>query len=218
MQRVLIAVPTHRGIAYDKTKEAIRQLVRLGAEVKLASKISDIAGGRSWLLTESLEYAEATDRDVILCIDDDMDFTTRDAEVVIEHARRTGIAASACYMTEEGNLAGCRFVPRRHLVGLGFCAIPVRLLRNVASRVPYVQFAGKRRIYAFCESRAHVGDDEWRAEDYDLCRKLGGVDLLPIAVGHIKAIALVPCPEDVARCTTWEESPADEPPPPTERG
>lgn len=224
MQGVVVAVPTHRGFPFESTKAAVRALVSAGAELKVASKISDIAGGRSWLLTEALESAEAQNRDVILCIDDDMDFTTEQAQAVVDQARRTGIATSAIYCTEEGNFAGYRWQHPRFLTGLGFIAIPVRLLRYVASQLPYVKFNAKRRIYAFCESRAQSDDDEWRAEDYDLCRKLGGVLLAPFAVGHIKPIALVPADQDVQRLLNWETSetiraplPADDEPPPTER-
>lgn len=216
MQGVTIAIPTHRGIAHEATRESVRRLVRLGAELKLATKISDIAGGRSWLLTEALESSEASGRDVILCVDDDMEFQVADAHALIDHVRQTGVAASAVYVTENGNFAGCRYQSGRYLVGLGFCAIPVRLLRYVASQLPYVQFSDKRRIYAFCESRAHA--DKWTAEDYDFCEKLGGVDLLPIAVGHIKAIPLVPHVDDVRRvCAPLLEPPAEHPPD-TERG
>jgi len=36
------------------------------------------------------------------------------------------------------------------------------------------------------------GELHWDPEDYRLTRSLGGVELLPVAVGHIKKRALLP--------------------------
>lgn len=205
MHGTIVATPTHRGFPHSSTKEAIRKLCKEGAELRIASKISDIAGGRSWLLSECLRAAEASGRDVILCVDDDMSFTTEQAQQLVEHARATKIPSSAVYCTEDGDLAGCRWRPFRHLVGLGFAAIPVQALRALADTLTPVAFGDHTtKVWPFAECKAHPEHGVWMAEDYDLSAKLGGFQLLPIAVGHIKLVPLVPRPEDVKKVTDWE--------------
>lgn len=199
-------MPTRRGIPHEQTKEALRNICVLGAELRTAIGVSDIAGGRSWLLTVALEAAEEQGRDTILMVDDDMVFTPAQAVTLVEYTRAHGVPASAVYVASDGNLCGRRYKHGKWYTGLGFAAVPVKVLRALADTLPRGVWTEEHNtIYAFCESRMHVNDrgiHEWLSEDYDFCRKLGGMQLLPIAVGHIKPIPLYAPQADVERLTS----------------
>jgi hypothetical protein len=206
MQKVLVTCPTHRGISHNITKESIRQLCVQGAELLIASSISDIAGGRSWLLSTALRKAEADGRDVIMLVDDDMSFTREQAEQLVTQARERVEPCSGVYPTAEGDLTAMRWRPFKFLCGLGFAAIPTTALRHLADNLRPVMYGDKDElIWPFCESRAHYSLGRWLAEDYDLSAKLGGFRLLPIAVGHIKPVPLVAVQEDVDRICDWAQ-------------
>lgn len=199
-EKVTLAIPTHRGLTNAPTKECVRQLVALGAEMRIGTGLADLAGGRSWLLSRCLESSEQQGRTCILCIDDDMVFTPAHAKQLVEYALEHNVGTSAMYPTAEGRLAATRYPVKRgnvtverFKVGLGFCAVPVKLLQSVRDSFPgAATYTENGWIYPFCESRARYDREpaEWVAEDYDFSEKLGGVVLLPIAVGHLKTVPL----------------------------
>jgi len=216
LEKTVIAIPTHRGLTNAPTKECVRQLVAAGAEMRVGTGLADLAGGRSWLLSRCLESAEAQGRTCILCVDDDMVFTVADANKLIEFALEHNVAASAMYPTAEGRLAATRYVTKRQgaltverfKVGLGFCAVPVKLLQSVRDSFPGpASYTENGTIYPFCESRARYDREpaEWVAEDYDFSEKLGGVVLLPIAVGHLKTVPLYADQVTMERIANGEE-------------
>ena len=200
MQRTLITVPTHRGITHQETKESIRQLCLRGAELLVANDISDIAGGRSWLLSTALRKAEAEDKDVILMVDDDITFTPRQAEVLVSVTRDTNVPSSGVYPTRDGNLTAMRWRPFRWLVGLGFAAITTKRLRELADSLRPVRYReNEEPVWPFCESHACYELGMWLSEDYDFSAKLGGFQLVSIPVGHLKVLPLTASKEDVDR-------------------
>jgi len=206
MQGVLITVPTHRGFPYPEVKNAIRQLCSAGAELLVASDISDIAGGRSWLLSTALRAAEERGRDVIVMIDDDIAFTPAQAEQLVQCVRDTGYPVSGVYPTKLGGLAGTRWKPWRYLVGLGFAAVSVKRLRQLADTLRPTKYGSDGiEIWPFCTSGPNYDVGRWFAEDYAFCALLDGFYLAPISVGHIKAVPLVADAADVQRVTDWTD-------------
>lgn len=199
MQRTLITVPTHRGITHQETKESIRQLCLRGAELLVGNDISDIAGGRSWLLSTALRKAEAESTDVIMMVDDDITFAPRQAEILVEATRKSGVPSSGVYPSKEGNLTAMRWRPFRWLCGLGFAAITTQRLRQLADALQPVKYRKDEMVWPFCESHACYELGMWLSEDYDLCAKLGGFELLAIPVGHMKVIPLTANEADVER-------------------
>jgi hypothetical protein len=179
----------------------------------LASEISDIAGGRSWLLSRALLAAEKHGKDVVMLVDDDMDFSLAHAETLVAAVRDTGYPCSAIYPTETGAFAGRRWCPFRYLVGLGFCALPTTLLRSTAERLKQVEYGENREpIWPFAPSGPNYAQGCWMAEDYSFSALLGGFYLLPMSVGHIKPVPLTADGETIERLTNWRDDVAPAPP------
>jgi hypothetical protein len=117
------------------------------------------------------------------------------------------------YPTAIGELAAnsrlCPF-PGKWITGLGFLAIPRAALLALADDSPAFEWRAGQMAWAFCESKVHyLGDGEqqrtmWIGEDYCLCLRLGGVDLLPIAVGHLKTVPLTADEETLRRIREGE--------------
>lgn len=142
------------------------------------------------------ERPTRTEFDVVLMIDDDMLFTLEQAAELVTHARETGVPASAMYATTEGRLAAGKLPGmERWYTGLGLLAIPAALLLKLEADSP--SFPLKNGVFtAFTSSSCH--DGKWFSEDFELCRRLGGVHLLPMAVGHLKTIPIYPDETTVA--------------------
>lgn len=222
MKRTIVLLSHNRPIQ-DKTRECINALTRAGGAFLVQSGCADVALARSFALTSACNTlrqlneqnarrmppanihpsAEALwkpppPRDTVLMVDDDMVFTVDQAQELVTHARATGIAASAIYATTLATVAATRLPalgPDRWLTGLGLLAIPSQLLleleRDSESFTLYDQ-----THTAFTWSRAEGG--AWMSEDYTLCKRLGGVHLLPIGVGHLKTFPIYPDEETIA--------------------
>lgn len=137
--------------------------------------------------------------DTILMVDDDMSFTVDDAQALVNHTRQFSTPASAMYCTEDKRLAASLL---RHdvgdrprwLTGLGLLAIPAwQLLKLEQESEEFQMIDAPYR--AFTSSGARGG--AWRGEDFTLCERLGGVHLLPIAIGHLKTVAIIPDDESI---------------------
>jgi hypothetical protein len=79
----------------------------------------------------------------------------------------------------------------RWLTGLGCLAIPAAQLRALAEQSPtFFPAPGAEAASLFVMPHLHPapGSDAlyWRAEDFALCLRLGGVALAELAVGHLK--------------------------------
>ena len=96
--------------------------------------------------------------------------------------------------------------------GLGFVAIPRRVLLDmyVASRL--FRSADERPVREFTRSGVEGTDQEgeWKGEDFWLTRRMGGVDLLPIGVGHIKQVVLYPQPDKLIEFISRHSQPREE--------
>jgi len=201
MKGTLIVMSSNREME-PETRGSLQVLRRAGAGFMLQSGIPDVAMARCLALTFACEAlrADAADRDVVLMLDDDMEVELEAAQAVVTQARIHKCATSAAYATRNSALAGTRWkeAPRsgRWLVGLGCVAIPKRLLFELEAETERFE-QDKRSISAFTWCGPEKG--VWIAEDYRLSMRLGGVVLLPIAVGHVKKTTLLPDDETLER-------------------
>lgn len=240
MKNVLVLLSSNRPIQ-DRTRNCIGRLTALGAAYLTQQGTADVALARNIALTSACEalralndgllrslkekHAESGDgyeetyranrRDVVLMVDDDMEFTPEQVAELVEHARRTGTPASAMYATTMGTLAatrmkwepelgtrGARGWEQRWMVGLGLLAIPAARLHELElASAPFDCQEKQRRAFTSCQMFKGV----WFSEDYMLCYRLGGVDLLPIAVGHLKTIPIYPDDVTVAKIRNGEQ-------------
>lgn len=188
------------------TRDCIVKLTSAGARFVLQQGCADVAYARNEALSGAcaLIDAQPLDFDTVLMLDDDMTFTLADAQHLVDSARETGIAASGMYCASAEHLAAFRWGTRvdgqgRELwqVGLGFIAIPVNALLQMRAESTPLRVYKKAPCWAFTWCGAELVESprpdawEWVAEDFRLCRRLGGVHLLAVGVGHIKPIELL---------------------------
>jgi len=172
-------------------------LVNVGATLVSQTGSSDVALQRNISLTHAVNFVRAESRpfDVVLMVDDDMVFGSRAAELVVAHCRKFGAVASACYALGNGDVAFERMPNGRYMGGLGFLAIPVATLVSLATNSPVYIADDGEEFWEFTTTGSELCDDgkrRWRGEDYRLTRALGGADLLPVAVGHLKSKVVLP--------------------------
>lgn len=184
-------------------RDGLRALTRLGAAFLHEQGSSDVAFARCRALSWACEQlrGQLADRDVVLMLDDDMEVPTEAAQEVVDAARERGKACAAAYATRTSKLAATRWKDGLWMVGLGCVAIPVPLLLELEQRCDTFEMSGK--VYsAFTWSAPERG--HWIAEDYRLSLQLGGVHLLPLAVGHIKKGSLWPDDETIEKIRNYE--------------
>jgi hypothetical protein len=194
------------------TRERIGQLRRAGAQYVEQVGCSDVALARCLSLTgacnalrllnqpDNLESFDRAPFDMILMVDDDMQFDVDQAQELVNHARAHVVPASAAYATLNGTLAASPIDEGLHArqlwkVGLGLVAIPATLLLALEQRSP--RFELQNGIFSGFTSSAARADGQWWSEDFTLSERLGGVHLLPIAVGHLKTIPIFPDEETI---------------------
>lgn len=208
MKKTLITMSSYNGEMEAETRESLQALRRAGAGFLLQSGVPDVAMARCQALSFSCEAlrGEASDRDVVLMMDADMEVDLDAAQCVVTQARIRKCATSAAYATKMSTLAGTRWkagpVPGRWLVGLGCVAIPAKLLFELEAESESFEVRGKAySAFTWCGPEKGV----WIAEDYRLSMRLGGVELLPVAVGHVKKTTLLPDDETLQRIAQDEE-------------
>lgn len=187
---------SNRPVAEECTG-CLRALEDAGAAVVLQAGSSEVSLARNLALSRALNVVQHGDKplDVVLMVDDDMVFALRAAEVVIASARGTGLPASACYALASGRIPFERLPGGRFMGGLGFLAVPVAVLASLATRAHAVTTDDGESFWEFTSSGSEPREDgtrRWLADDYRLTRALGGVDLLPVAIGHLKAKVILP--------------------------
>jgi hypothetical protein len=219
VKRTVIVCSSNRHVQ-TQTEHDIHALRAAGAQLMWALGSPDIAYSRNIALTAALrfiagankqikedpEFAEYEPIDTVLMVDDDMTFTVEQATELVEYTREHQVAASAMYATLAGTMAATRMYtppgnPQRWLVGCGLLAIPLALLQDLAKRSERFECLGQEHL-EFTWTAAH--DGQWWAEDYTLSRRLGGVHLLPLAIGHLKTVPCYPDAETVRRVSVNE--------------
>lgn len=187
------------------TRECIGQLRRAGAQYVEQSGCSDVALSRCMALTGACNALRMLNEpanlsvtrgpyDTILMVDDDMQFTVDQAQELVNHTRKHSSPASAAYATSGGILAASPIdegLYGRQLwkTGLGFLAIPASHLLALEKRSAKFELISGS-YSAFTSSQEREG--RWWSEDFELCLRLGGVHLLPMAVDHLKTIPIRP--------------------------
>lgn len=203
-----IVLCSHNRPIHAATHAAIAALCAAGAgfleqtgatDVSLARNLA-LSGACEAVRTQACRSPARLAELVVLMVDDDMVFSVPDAEQLVQYARRSGVAVSAMYATTMGTLAAMRMrtpegAPQLWATGLGMLAIPATMLLELEGRSESFKFLG-RTHYGFTWSHAERGN--YWSEDFTLCRRLGGVHLLPIAVGHMKMVPLYPDDETIA--------------------
>lgn len=192
MKATLIVMSSKTGTPEKQTKETLARLVKLGAGTLMEIGSTDVAFARCRALSAVCDQLrERPERDMVLMIDDDMEVADEVAQAVVDAARRLQRGCSAAYATASAKLAGTPFKghPGRWLVGLGCLAIPRALVLRLEETSLSFEHMG-RHYSAFTWCGPDAG--EWVGEDFQLSKRLGGVHLLPLAVGHIKKGVLWP--------------------------
>lgn len=209
MQSTLIVTSSNRHMD-QTTLDAIELMKRAGAYHVRQTSTADVTFARNHALTMACnairEVGPTHALDVVLMVDDDMDFTQEAACTLVQQARERQRPCSALYVGI--NRRPCATKWRKdgdgkqlYLVGLGLLAIPVPALLELEQVSPKYLYGiggeGERfgQLAEFCVSGAR--DGLWLSEDFSLCERLGGVYLLPIEAGHRKTISLWPAVETV---------------------
>ena len=196
MKKTLIVMSVY-GDMEQLTRDCLRVLTRAGAAFLNERGCSDVAMARCRALTYSCQrLREMPDRDVLLMLDADIEVSLEAAQAVTDAARRTGQACSAIYGNLGGRICAARWKDGLWLAGLGCLAIPVKLLFEVEQQSQTFELLGDV-FTAFTWSTPEEG--HWVSEDFRLSMRLGGVRLLPVAVGHVKKIPIWPDDETIAK-------------------
>ena len=196
MQNVLVLTSSNR-LMEHQTTVAIQDLINRGAGHIEQRETGDVSLARNLALTMATEALQNGPHEAVLMIDDDMVFGHEHVEMVVRHALEREVATSACYVLSDTRLAATHLAGDRWLTGLGFLCIPRPLLLALASQSTRFRAhrSSKDWTIEFTRSCADLlvdGELHWDPEDYRLTRRLGGVELLPIAVGHMKKRILLP--------------------------
>jgi hypothetical protein len=236
VKRTIVVCSYNRPIQ-EPTRRAILKLIEMGAGYMPQSGLADVALARNVALTgacaglrttntarkkhleelgltasEIRERYEAEKRDMVLMVDDDMLFEPEQAQELIDHARATGVAASAIYATLASAIAGMRSPDspegerQRWYTGLGLLAVPAEALFQLERDSERFELRIGTQT-AFTQSAMNAG--YWMSEDFTLCKRLGGVHLLPVSVGHLKTIPIYADEVTVARIRDSQALPAD---------
>ncbi len=207
MKNTLIVMSSNRETE-PGTRDSLQQLRRAGAGFMKQEGVPDVAMARCQALSFACDALRgpAADRDVVLMMDDDMLVDVDAAQAVVTQARDRRCATSAAYSTRLATLAGMRWkespIKGRWLVGLGCVAIPRHLLFDLEAISETFELQGKSlTAFTWCGPENGL----WIAEDYRLSMRLGGVELLPIGVGHIKKTPLFPDDDTLSRIAQNED-------------
>lgn len=175
-----------------QTAAVIQALKDRGASTMEFVGITDVSLARCMGLAAALKYCDENPGfDVMLLLDDDVEPTADDAQALVDVCRKRGAPVSGIYGSKMGVVAamGPRLnmpADRRWLTGLGFFALPVARLRELAERAPKLRHMGQT-FPALCRTGLHPDEAvEWTSEDFWLCRDLGGVRLEPLPANHWK--------------------------------
>jgi hypothetical protein len=210
MRDTVLCIPT-RSVLSAETAECVERVVGESDGVLRVVRIagvSDVCLARNRLLTAALD--SFSDAKTVFCLDDDIVFEPSDMRRVVELSRWSGRPVSGVYGSISGQLCATRHPSLEpyegkptYLVGLGFCAIPMRRLLSVSAGLPRIQ-AGLEKIVPFCTSSPSECGTYWASDDYSLSRRLGGVILEAVGVGHVKAVPLRPDAESLIRIASGQ--------------
>ncbi len=206
MKNVIVVMSSNRQPEGGAVR-SLERLQKLGAGVVLESGSADVSQARNIALSKVCEALRAQpERDAVLMMDDDMEIPTEVAHVLVVQALKRQRAVSAVYATLDARNAGGPWPEsrgggffadgvRKWQMGLGCLVIPAKQLLELEATSESYEIRGLGVLTEFTWSEAEKG--EWVAEDFRLCRRLGGVELVPVGVGHIKKVPLWPDDETI---------------------
>lgn len=217
----IVAMACYAGVP---SLETVMSLATIGERVAVVKveRVSCVALARNRALTAALQLALQSGAPVVVCIDDDMVFSSETFGRLVRLASDLGRPVSGMYATAHGTLAARQapdLVPIQvdgmertaWLTGGGMLAIPTSLLEEIAAEVGTIR-EQTGSFHPFCragvratDSRGNIlSEPTWESEDYALSRVLGGVHLAPLGVGHVKPIVIWPDAETVRRVREGE--------------
>lgn len=167
---------------------------------------SDVSLARNRLLSLALtNLSEMPNIDMLLLLDDDIVFGPDDAAQLVAKARELNAPVSAVYTNIQGFVCAKRMNNDMYLTGLGFMALPVEALVELSERLEACE-GPEGPIFPFCTSGPALerGKRIWESDDFSFCRRLGGVGLMPLAVGHCKNVPLYPDEDTIKRVANDE--------------
>jgi hypothetical protein len=201
LKSVLLVYSSNRYLA-PEFEASLLATISAGVGVIKWEGSSDVTFARNISLSKASEALlhNLTRFDTVLMVDDDIVWSVEQAQALVDHTRKSGRPASGCYIMKDGRVAA-HFDGTAWQTGLGFLAIPSRLVLDLYGMSRRFKGANGEPVREFTKSGVEGSDPdegEWKGEDYWLTRRLGGVDLLPISVGHIKPMVLQANPEKLA--------------------
>jgi hypothetical protein len=175
---------------------ALQECKRAGAFHVQQTSAADVAFARCHALTMACnairEVGPTHVLDVVLMVDDDMEFTLEAASSLVQQARERQRPVSALYVGINRRACATRWKldgegKQLYLVGLGLLAIPAPALLELEQVSPKFKFgtASSEKIVElteFCVSGSR--DGLWLSEDFSLCERLGGVYLTGVEPGE----------------------------------
>ena len=160
----------------------------------ILSGVSDTALARNVSFSTALRAIKKDSFEMFVFIDDDMTFDAKTVDELVRVAAELSHPTSAVYMMQNGKPAlACQHNDPNDWkkclwhTGLGMMAVPAKSLLKLASESEILS-TPLGEVTAFTWSGPHEG--EWSSEDYTFCRRMGGVHLAPLGVGHIKPIPI----------------------------
>lgn len=206
MNRTLVVCSSNRPVDY-RARDSIMRLVHSGAALIDQHGSSDVAFARNVALSRALHVLTSSSQplDTVLMVDDDMVFSEQAASEVVVASRLSGTPTSGCYALADGRVPFEELTGSgRYMTGLGFLAIPVKNLTRLVSRSLVFTADDGAKIIEFTKSASAPRKDgsfRWLPEDYYLTQRLGGVDLAPVVVGHLKTMPVLPTADAIRALT-----------------
>lgn len=191
MKHTLVVVTSNRNVE-KRTAQCLDLLVQRGAGRLDVDDIGDVTLARNVALTRALLLLqrEGSRFDCVLLVDDDMVFSGEQAQQLVDYVRHNMKPASAAYVLGNGRDAFTHYQFDRWTTGAGFLCLHRQHLEKLAieARRGRPVRGSTEWLFEFCTSgfRQEGVDLVWEPEDTSLTRRLGGVVLLPIGVGHVK--------------------------------
>lgn len=191
MKNVLVVVSSKDQVK-KQTARCIDVLRQEGAGYVQQEDCSDVALARNIALSNACQVLRTKSYTIVLMIDDDMTFSLNDAQAVVKRAvERNRPVAGAC-VSASGQFAAKPMNKTAWLSGLAFIAIPAHLLLSLQDKSRIFDANGNQYT-AF--TWTGVEGKEWMGEDSRLSFRLGGVEVVPVRIGHLKLMPIYPAEE-----------------------
>lgn len=224
MRNLIVLLSSNREI-HPATTDSVRKLRELGASYIAQLGSPDVALARNLALSAAAAAFQKHDAlELVLMIDDDMLFEVAQAQEIAARVLETRHAASGVYATM-GKTTACTRDPAliselfgnvaargEWLAGLGFLCIHRRRVLELAESSEPFLWQGKP-CWEFTKTHVLPGSKRWWSEDYWLSVRLGGVEVLPMGIGHLKTIPIYPDDATLDLIRRGAPLPTDDPSP-----